>query len=131
MKAGVKFAYSNDQSYSDLSTQYRTHWNNLHDLLSYVRSSLLGFNTPFQYYNTEKSMFGIHVDPMNFATLNLMYFGSSKLWLFVNKANADVINNYFKEHVNQPDSHVEECQMFYSHPAYVFDPWKVAKNISK
>lgn len=93
---GHTYKYSIENSYNDINVHYKTHWNNMYDLLGFIKQNYTGINTPEQYYSTQGSAFGIHVDPYNLGTLNLNLIGSSKLWLFVKPTNRDLILNYLK-----------------------------------
>jgi len=105
----------------------------LKDLLGFYSDVLKGANRPVQFYNTSGSVFGLHIDPYNFGTVNTMLNGSSKLWVLPSTKNMDVIQNYLREHVDpsKTSDRIENCEQFWSHPYYIFDPWIVAKALSK
>lgn len=86
---------------------------NLNSLKTYLRTEIKhdipGINTPFIYFGAWGSTFAFHTEDIDMPSINIMHYGSPKLWYIVppkyGKALEKVMDDTFEASKNQCSAH--------------------------
>ena len=103
----------------------------LRTILSHVLQGINpGITDSFVYLGTWMSIFNIHVEDRQLYSLNILLFGSCKVWYIVRPADGHKVQKLVKEMVKPKleDQRFENCQDFLQHKLILISPEVLTKN---
>lgn len=75
---------------------------------------ILGVNTPFVYVGTAGTTFALHCEDYNFASINYLHLGASKIWYSIPQCYASKLEAFVAAHF--------KCKNILQHKFLVIDP---------